>query len=97
MENAASSSTVSYLDWTSWLLVFPEEEQNQESLCGLPDIGGHIMKIPLIAFQVLLCMRLEVNVLYGFLPCLLVKIISLEGQAKLLFGIYLTPLDLADF
>lgn len=59
VENAASSSTVSYLDWTNGLLVFREEEQNQENLCGLPDIGGHIMKIPLIAFQVLLCMRLE--------------------------------------
>ncbi|CAO2818394.1 unnamed protein product [Amaranthus hypochondriacus] len=59
VENAASSSSVSYLDWTSGLVVFQEEDQNHESLCGLPDIGGHIMKIPIIIFQVLLCMRLE--------------------------------------
>ncbi|XP_021761265.1 uncharacterized protein LOC110726112 isoform X1 [Chenopodium quinoa] len=39
--------------------VCPDQDQNQESLCGLPDIGGHFMKIPIIAFQVLLCMRLE--------------------------------------
>ncbi|XP_021849860.1 uncharacterized protein [Spinacia oleracea] len=59
MENTASSSTVGYLDWTGGLVVCHEEDQNQESLCGLPDIGGHIMKIPIIAFQVLLCMHLE--------------------------------------
>ena len=66
MENAASSSSVSYLDWTSGLVVFQEEDQNHESLCGLPDIGGHIMKIPIIIFQVLLCMRLEVNLFLYF-------------------------------
>ncbi|KMS97552.1 hypothetical protein BVRB_5g126120 [Beta vulgaris subsp. vulgaris] len=59
VENAASSSTISYLDWTSGLVVFPEEDQNQETLCALPDIGGHFMKVPIIAFQILLCMRLE--------------------------------------
>lgn len=64
MENTASSSTVGYLDWTGGLVVCHEEDQNQESLCGLPDIGGHIMKIPIIAFQVLLCMHLEVHILY---------------------------------
>ena len=32
-------------------------------MCGLQDIGGHIMKIPIIGFQVLLCMHLEVCVL----------------------------------
>ncbi|KAJ6970163.1 hypothetical protein NC653_034666 [Populus alba x Populus x berolinensis] len=36
-----------------------EENQQQDRMCGLQDIGGHIMKIPLIGFQVLLCMHLE--------------------------------------
>jgi len=61
MEGTSSSSTVGYLDWTSGLISCPEDEQNQDTMCGLPDIGGHIMKIPIIAFQVLLCMYLEVN------------------------------------
>lgn len=74
VENAASSSTISYLDWTSGLVVFPEEDQNQETLCALPDIGGHFMKVPIIAFQILLCMRLEVNVLCGILSFLLGKV-----------------------
>ncbi|KAK9669033.1 hypothetical protein RND81_13G104000 [Saponaria officinalis] len=56
---SSSSYTISYLDWTSGLIVYPEEEQNQGTLCGLPDIGGHLMKLPLIVFQVLLCMYLE--------------------------------------
>uniref|UniRef100_A0A7C9E5Z0 RING-type domain-containing protein n=1 Tax=Opuntia streptacantha TaxID=393608 RepID=A0A7C9E5Z0_OPUST len=59
MEGTSSSSAVDYLDWTSRLLVCPEDEQNQDTICGLPDIGGHIMKIPIIAFQVLVCMYLE--------------------------------------
>lgn len=58
-EASSSSTTVRYLDWNSGLIVSPEEHQHQDRLCGLQDIGGHIMKIPVIAFQVLLCMRLE--------------------------------------
>lgn len=42
------------------MVVSPEEDPNPDGLCGLSDIGGHIMKIPIIGFQVLLCMRLEV-------------------------------------
>ncbi|ANM60523.1 Transmembrane Fragile-X-F-associated protein [Arabidopsis thaliana] len=38
--------------------VFSEDDRNQDT-CGLQDIGGHIMKIPLIVFQVVLCMHLE--------------------------------------
>ncbi|KAL2935751.1 E3 ubiquitin-protein ligase XIAP [Bienertia sinuspersici] len=86
MEHAASSSTVSYLDWNSGLVVFPEEEQMQESLCGLPDIGGHIMKIPLVAFQVLLCMRLEETpsgARYIPLPVLFSPLFLLQGVGVL--------------
>ncbi|KAJ4713338.1 Transmembrane Fragile-X-F-associated protein [Melia azedarach] len=56
---SGSSSSVRYLDWNSGLVVSPEEDPNPDGLCGLSDIGGHIMKIPIIGFQVLLCMRLE--------------------------------------
>ena len=43
-------------------MVSPEENQQQDRMCGLQEIGGHIMKIPLIGFQVLLFMHLEVLV-----------------------------------
>ncbi|KAJ4821929.1 hypothetical protein Tsubulata_041964 [Turnera subulata] len=58
-EPTSSSTTIRYLDWNSGLVVAPEGGQHQDRVCGLQDIGGHIMKIPLIGFQVLLCMRLE--------------------------------------
>uniref|UniRef100_A0A6N2KEC5 RING-type domain-containing protein n=1 Tax=Salix viminalis TaxID=40686 RepID=A0A6N2KEC5_SALVM len=58
-EVASSSMMIRYLDWNGGLMVSPEENQHQERMCGLQDVGGHIMKIPLIGFQVLLCMHLE--------------------------------------
>ncbi|XP_024030770.1 uncharacterized protein LOC21405123 isoform X1 [Morus notabilis] len=58
-EASSSSTAIRYLDWNSGLVVSAEEDQDQDRLCGLQDIGGHIMKIPVIGFQVLLCMRLE--------------------------------------
>ncbi|KAG9138069.1 hypothetical protein Leryth_001313 [Lithospermum erythrorhizon] len=57
-EGSSSSTTTQYLDWNSGLVV-SEDYQSQEGLCGLAEIGGHIMKIPFVAFQILLCMRLE--------------------------------------
>uniref|UniRef100_A0A0A0LPI4 RING-type domain-containing protein n=1 Tax=Cucumis sativus TaxID=3659 RepID=A0A0A0LPI4_CUCSA len=58
-ERCSSSSVVRYLDWNSGLIVYPEQDQHQDRICGLQDIGGHIMKIPIIIFQILLCMYLE--------------------------------------
>ncbi|KAF3948590.1 hypothetical protein ACB098_04G083000 [Castanea mollissima] len=58
-EASSSSTTIRYLDWNSGLVVSPEEDLQEERMCGLQDIGGHIMKIPVIGFQILLCMRLE--------------------------------------
>ncbi|KAK4749005.1 hypothetical protein SAY87_026454 [Trapa incisa] len=56
----SSSSTIRYLDWNSGLVVSSEEDDAHDvRICGLPEIGGHIMKIPIITFQFLLCMRLE--------------------------------------
>ncbi|KAA8541164.1 hypothetical protein F0562_025090 [Nyssa sinensis] len=57
-EASSSSTAIRYLDWNSGLVV-SSEDLPQDRMCGLQDIGGHIMKIPIIGFQVLLCMRLE--------------------------------------
>lgn len=61
-EESSSSSAIRYLDWNSGLVV-PSEDHLQDRVCGLQDIGGHIMKIPIIVFQVLLCMKLEVHIM----------------------------------
>lgn len=65
-EVSSSSTSIRYLDWNSGLVVSPEEEQHHDRVCGLQDIGGHIMKIPIIGFQILLCMRLEVCFVFEF-------------------------------
>ncbi|KAK6921125.1 Transmembrane Fragile-X-F-associated protein, partial [Dillenia turbinata] len=57
-EASSSSNPIRYLDWNSGLVVNVEED-HQDRACGQQDIGGHIMKIPIVGFQVLLCMRLE--------------------------------------
>lgn len=58
-EPSSSTTTIRYLDWNSGLLVSSEEDQRQAGMCSLQDIGGHFMKVPVIVFQVLLCMHLE--------------------------------------
>nr|VDC63754.1 unnamed protein product [Brassica rapa] len=59
-ETGSSSTAVRYLDWNSGLVVTPEEDRLQDGMCcGLQDIGGHMLKIPVIVFQVVLCMHLE--------------------------------------
>nr|XP_043617176.1 uncharacterized protein LOC122589012 [Erigeron canadensis] len=35
------------------------DEISEHSICGVQDIGGHVIKIPIIGFQILLFMRLE--------------------------------------
>ncbi|CAI9753578.1 unnamed protein product [Fraxinus pennsylvanica] len=57
-EASSSSTAIRYVDWNSGLVV-SLEDQSRNRMCGLQDIGGHIMKIPIIGFQVLLCMHLE--------------------------------------
>jgi len=42
------------------LVIYTDEDRQQNGLCNLQDIGGHIMKIPFIGFQILLFMHLEV-------------------------------------
>ncbi|AEE29718.1 Transmembrane Fragile-X-F-associated protein [Arabidopsis thaliana] len=58
-ETGSSSTSIRYLDWNSGLVVAPEEDRHQDRWCGLQDIGGHMLKIPVILFQVVLCMYLE--------------------------------------
>ncbi|KAF3772950.1 hypothetical protein EJ110_NYTH56512 [Nymphaea thermarum] len=56
---SSSSQTIRYLDWNSGLVVSTEEDESQIHMCSPQDIGGHVMKIPVIVFQVVLCMHLE--------------------------------------
>ncbi|KAK9277397.1 hypothetical protein L1049_006940 [Liquidambar formosana] len=58
-ETGSSSLTIRYLDWNTGLVVSSDEDQQQSRICNLQDIGGHIMKIPVIGFQILLFMHLE--------------------------------------
>ncbi|XP_042403571.1 uncharacterized protein LOC121992978 isoform X1 [Zingiber officinale] len=55
---ASSSTAIRYRDWNSGLLLSSIEDHDQ-GVCSLQDIGGHIMKVPIVVFQVLFCMRLE--------------------------------------
>ena len=59
-ESCSSSMTFRYVDWNRGLVVSSDEDQHQSGMCNLQDIGGHVMKIPFIGFQILLFMRLEV-------------------------------------
>ncbi|XP_057951753.1 uncharacterized protein LOC131146288 isoform X2 [Malania oleifera] len=83
----SSSRTSGYFDWSGGLLVSSEEDHQQDRMCGLQDIGGHIIKIPVIGFQVLLCMRLEgtpAGAKIIPLPLLFSPIFLLQGAGVLL-------------
>ncbi|GMH31598.1 hypothetical protein Nepgr_033442 [Nepenthes gracilis] len=85
-EASSPSTTARFLDWTSGFVLYSEEDQNHQGLCGLQDIGGHIMKIPIIAFQVLLCMRLEgtpASIRYIPLPVIFSPLFLLQGVGVL--------------
>ncbi|KAG9152896.1 hypothetical protein Leryth_012516 [Lithospermum erythrorhizon] len=85
-----SSSTLSYHNWNSGLLSSLDEESQQSGICNLEDIGGHVMKIPLICFQILLFMRLEgtpPGARYIPIPVLFFPLFLLQGAA-LLFSIF---------
>eukprot|EP00897_Mesotaenium_endlicherianum_P002069 jgi/Mesen1/1890/ME000143S00939 len=65
------------------------EEEMSEFACGLPEIGGHLIKAGVVVFQVLLCMHLEgqpgwakkmpMGVL--FCPLLVVQVAALMSAA----------------
>ncbi|XP_045828351.1 uncharacterized protein LOC123920196 [Trifolium pratense] len=59
-EPCSSSNTIRYLEWSrEGIVISTDEDGEQNAFCSLQDIGGHIMKIPFIAFQILLFMHLE--------------------------------------
>ncbi|KAL2338297.1 hypothetical protein Fmac_012743 [Flemingia macrophylla] len=83
--SSSSSTPIRYLDWNSGLVVSTEE--NQGRMCSLQDIGGHFMKVPIIVFQVLLCMHLEGTpacAVYIPLPVLFSPLFLLQGAGVLL-------------
>ncbi|KAI3726810.1 hypothetical protein L1987_66616 [Smallanthus sonchifolius] len=55
---SSSSTAIRYRNWNSGI-VGSTEDISENRMCGLQDIGGHVMKILIIVFQILLCMRLE--------------------------------------
>ncbi|KAJ0095685.1 hypothetical protein Patl1_16508 [Pistacia atlantica] len=61
LENPSLSSlSITYFDHNRGLVVSADDDRHQSSrICKLQDIGGHIMKIPFICFQILLFMHLE--------------------------------------
>ncbi|XP_022157057.1 uncharacterized protein LOC111023869 isoform X2 [Momordica charantia] len=70
-ESSSSSLTIRYLDWGRGVVVSSDEDRHQVRVCNLQDIGGHIMKVPLIIFQILLFMRLEGTPRSSsYIPCL---------------------------
>ncbi|XP_059453710.1 uncharacterized protein LOC132184192 [Corylus avellana] len=58
-ESSSSSMTSRYLNWNRGLVVSSDEDRHQRGMCNLQDIGGHVMKVPFVTFQILLFMRLE--------------------------------------
>ncbi|KAI4294956.1 hypothetical protein MLD38_040763 [Melastoma candidum] len=83
---SSSSTRIGYLDWNRGLAVSPEEEEAGGRLCSLPDIGGHIMKIPIVCFQILLFMRLEgtpYSARQMSLPALFTPLFLLQGAGVL--------------
>lgn len=37
-----------------------DEDDSGDGMCGRQDLGGHFLKMPILLFQILLCMKLEV-------------------------------------
>ncbi|KAK3222617.1 hypothetical protein Dsin_009642 [Dipteronia sinensis] len=58
--SSLSSISIRHLDQNRCLVISADDDDHQSSrMCNLQEIGGHIMKIPFICFQILLFMRLE--------------------------------------
>ncbi|XP_076888879.1 uncharacterized protein LOC143539448 [Bidens hawaiensis] len=55
---SSSPTAIRYLDLNGGL-AGSTEDTSEDRMCGPQDVGGHLMKIPIIGFQILLCMRLE--------------------------------------
>lgn len=59
-ESCQSSMNIRYPEWNRGLAFSSDEDQQQSGICDLQDIGGHVMKVPFIIFQILLFIYLEV-------------------------------------
>ncbi|XP_050241959.1 uncharacterized protein LOC126690866 isoform X2 [Quercus robur] len=89
-ESCSSSMTFRYVDWNRGLVVSSDEDQHQSGMCNLQDIGGHVMKVPFIGFQILLFMRLEgtpSGARHMSFPVLFAPLFLLQG-AGVLFAAY---------
>ncbi|KAL2546355.1 Transmembrane Fragile-X-F-associated protein [Forsythia ovata] len=86
----SSSTSIRYLSSSSSIMAFSDEDHQQNTVCSLQDIGGHVMKIPLIVFQVLLFMHLEgtpPGAKHIPVPVLFSPLLLLQG-AGFLFAIF---------
>ncbi|KAK1433649.1 hypothetical protein QVD17_10563 [Tagetes erecta] len=85
---SSSSMAARYLDWSSGI-VESTEDISENRICGLQDISGHVIKIPIIVFQILLCMRLEgkpTAARFIPLPVVFSPIILVQGLGVLFTG-----------
>nr|GMD18383.1 RING finger protein like [Ipomoea batatas] len=81
---SSSSTSAGYSNRGSGLLVSPDEEFEQSGICSLQDIGGHIMKVLLVGFQIMLFMRLAEtppSARYIPIPVLFAPLFLLQGVA----------------
>ncbi|KAL8157436.1 uncharacterized protein LOC141673941 [Apium graveolens] len=77
-----------YLDCYSGLDLSSNEEHEQSRRHSLQVIGGHVMKVPLIVFQILLFIRLQLSVSrYFSMPFVFSPLLLLQG-AGLFFAVY---------
>nr|XP_043629623.1 uncharacterized protein LOC122600911 [Erigeron canadensis] len=86
-EGSLSTGT-RYLDWNSGPVV-ASDDISVDRMCGLQDIGGHIMKALVVAFQILLCIRLkEKPVAASNIPLAIVfsPLLLLQGAVVLFSG-----------
>ncbi|KAM3328318.1 hypothetical protein P3S68_033010 [Capsicum galapagoense] len=87
---SSSTSSMQYLNWSSGFLASLNDDDQQGGLCSLQDIGSHVMKIPIVCFELLLFMRLAgtpPSARFIPIPALFIPLFLLQG-AGLLFSIY---------
>ncbi|XP_009614308.1 uncharacterized protein [Nicotiana tomentosiformis] len=87
---SSSTSSMRYLNWNSGFLGSLDEDDQQNEICNLQDIGGHVMKIPIVCFQILLFMRLAgtpPSARFIPIPVLFIPLFLLQG-AGVLFSVY---------
>ncbi|XP_015895702.3 uncharacterized protein LOC107429516 isoform X1 [Ziziphus jujuba] len=89
-ESYSSSMNIRYLDWNRGLVISSDEDQQQSGICDLQDVGGHVMKIPFIIFQILLFIYLEAGpsgARHLSIPIVFSPLLLLQG-AGVLFAVY---------